>query len=145
MRSILLVFLSALVTPTFALAASPTQDVAFVNYVPQTSRVAMSCFPASLKGVLRDLGKAFGRTVVVTSGHRGSRQARRGSQHRTCKAADVRIAGVSAGAIAKWARARGDVGGVGVYCGRRAGLVHIDVGPRRSWYHCGGSKKRRRS
>jgi uncharacterized protein YcbK (DUF882 family) len=145
MRSILLVLVSTLLTPAFAIAGTAKQDVAFVNYVPQTSRVAMSCFPASLKGVLRDLGQAFGRTVVVTSGHRGGRSARRGSQHRTCKAADIRIPGVSAGAIAKWAKARTDVGGVGLYCGRRSGLVHIDVGPRRTWYHCGSSKKRRRS
>ncbi|HUG61450.1 MAG TPA: D-Ala-D-Ala carboxypeptidase family metallohydrolase [Methylomirabilota bacterium] len=101
----------------------------------------MECFPPALQSILKDLGTQFGQPVVVTSGHRGAGRARRGSQHRACAAADIRIPGVSAGSIAKYARAHAKVGGVGTYCGRRTGLVHVDIGPRRSWHHCG----RRRS
>jgi uncharacterized protein YcbK (DUF882 family) len=135
---------------SFCLALTSTavwaaKVVPFTSYVPQTPRVSMSCFPKPLQTVLDDLGRQFGRQVVVTSGHRTTRSTRKGSQHRTCKAADIRIAGVSPGTIARVARKNPMVGGVGTYCGRSAGIVHVDVGPPRSWHYCGrkGRKKRR--
>lgn len=138
------VALAALLLPQLAPQAAQAADPgskAFVVFVAQTSRVRMDCFPKDLRTVLEDLRKNFGKPVIVTSGHRGARQARRGSQHRTCTAADIRIPGVSSNAIARFARTHRLVGGVGTYCGSRGGMVHVDIGPRRDWHHCG--RKRR--
>jgi uncharacterized protein YcbK (DUF882 family) len=49
-------------------------------------------------------------------------------------AADVQIAGVSPGTLAKYFRAQAGVGGVGTYGHTRS--VHVDVAPRvYSWSH----------
>ena len=124
--------------------AADVSAKSLVVYVSQTRAVKTECFPKALRSILQDLRKEFGKPIVVTSGHRSGRRASRGSQHRTCKAADLRIPGVSASSIARFARAHPLAGGVGTYCGSRTGLVHVDVGPRRDWHHCGRSKKRRR-
>jgi uncharacterized protein YcbK (DUF882 family) len=123
--------------------AESVKDKTLVAYVTQTKSVRTSCFPANLRSVLADIRKQFGSTVVVTSGARGASRARKGSLHRSCKAADIRVPGASASAVAKFARAHPLVGGVGTYCGSRTGLIHVDVGPRRSWFHCGGRRKKR--
>jgi hypothetical protein len=103
----------------------------------QTSGVRINCFPGELRSVLRDISAHFGKAVVVTSGQRGS--GRGGSYHRRCMAADIQIAGVSPGAIARYARGHGSVGGVGTYGHTRS--VHVDVGERVFSWHGG----RRRS
>jgi uncharacterized protein YcbK (DUF882 family) len=69
------------------------------------------------------------------------------SQHLVARAADVRIAGVSASQLHRAALRLGH-GGVGLY----RDYVHIDTGPRRSWYAphaschdaraCGGARHR---
>jgi uncharacterized protein YcbK (DUF882 family) len=123
--------------------AEKVKDKSFIAYVTQTRSVKASCFPASLRSILADIRKQFGHSVIVTSGARGAGRARRGSLHRSCKAADIRVPGASAAAVAKFARGHALVGGVGTYCGSRAGLIHVDVGPRRSWTHCGGRRKKR--
>jgi uncharacterized protein YcbK (DUF882 family) len=125
--------------------AGELKEKSLVAYVTQTRSVKTSCFPATLRTVLSDIRKQFGKSVIVTSGARGASRARRGSLHRSCKAADIRVPGVSTSAIVKFARAHALVGGVGTYCGSRTGLIHVDVGPRRSWHHCGGGKRKRRS
>lgn len=85
-----------------------------------------------------------GRTVHVTSGCRTPRTNRgvKNSYHLTrrgCKAADIRVDGVSASALYRHILRYG--GGSGRYCGRS--FVHTDVGPTRQWaWFCG--KKRRR-
>ncbi len=135
MRQALFIALSCLLLPHTA-AATDLKEKAFVVFVQQTRTVQMDCFPDDLRTILGDLRKKFDRPVVVTSGHRTGRHARRGSQHRFCKAADIRIQGVPAGAIASFARAHPLVGGVGTYCGSRTGMVHVDIGPKRSWRHC---------
>ncbi len=102
----------------------------------QAGHVRTSCFPASLRGVLSDISQHFGRPVVVTSGFRPGRG---GSYHKRCMAADIQIAGVAPGAIARFARKHGSVGGVGTY--RHTRSVHVDVGERVFSWHGG----RRRS
>ena len=52
------------------------------------------------------------------------------SRHINGQALDVRLPGISTDQLCAHFLARG-LGGVGCY--RRAGFVHIDVGPRRSW------------
>lgn len=107
------------------------------DMLPQTTSVRTSCFPGSLRGVLADIAGHFGRPVVVTSGYRPG--GRRGSYHRRCMAADIQIAGVAPGAIARYARSHWNVGGVGTYGHTRS--VHVDVGDRVYTWR-GGSRRR---
>jgi hypothetical protein len=93
----------------------------------------MNCFPGELQAVLQRIGSHFGGAVVVTSGYRTG--GRRGSYHRRCMAADIQIAGVSAAAIARFARTLPEVGGVGTYGHTRS--VHVDVGDRDLTWHGG--------
>ncbi|MGL5735626.1 MAG: YcbK family protein [Beijerinckiaceae bacterium] len=105
----------------------------------QIPSVVTGCFPASLRAVLADISSHFGgKPVIVTSGHRHG--GRRGSYHRKCMAADIQIAGISPGAIARYARSHPSVGGVGTYGHTRS--VHVDVGGRvYSWYGKGRGRR----
>ncbi len=139
---------------TFALTAQkPRHKVALLHrgitgsgYMRAASaKVNTRCFKPKLKRILAQIKRRFGRPVTVTSGYRTRAYNRRiggalASQHIRCNAADIKIAGVSRSALAKYIRTIKGVGGVGVYCGR--GIVHVDIGPRRSWYH--GCRARRR-
>ncbi len=132
-----------------ALASEPGAGEARIDKLPvsahtgvggsimvQTDGVRISCFPEALRGALRQISTHFGRPVVVTSGLRGG--GRRGSYHKRCMAADIQIAGVSPGAIARFARKMDGVGGVGTYGHTRS--VHVDVGERVFSWH--GSRRR---
>ncbi|GMB80988.1 hypothetical protein NN6n1_17710 [Shinella zoogloeoides] len=103
------------------------------TYSIQTPRVRHRCFPGRLQAVLAHIARQVGRRPLVTSGHRTN--GRRGSYHRKCLAADIRVPGVAVQRILAAARSAPAIGGVGTYCN---GIVHVDVGPRRSWSHCGG-------
>lgn len=98
-----------------------------------------------LRGLLRQISNHFGTTVQVISGCRSYRHNRlvggaRRSMHLHCKAADIRVAGVSKSRVRRYTMRLRGRGGVGTYCG--SSMVHVDVGPRRSWYY--GCRKRRR-
>jgi len=90
---------------------------------PAYDNVETDCFPETLRKALDQLAAHFKSEVLVTSGKRD--RGRRGSLHRACKAADVRIVGVAPSEIARVARDIPGVNGVGTY--RRADLTHIDV------------------
>ncbi len=81
---------------------------------------------------LRSMAGNFGKTVIVTSGCRNSRNNRgvKNSYHLRCMAADVRISGVGAGRIVKYWRANGG-GGTGTY---GCSPPHVDIGPNRHWH-----------
>jgi hypothetical protein len=85
--------------------------------------VQMDCFPETLRRALDQLAAHFNSEVLVTSGKRD--RGRRGSMHRACKAADVRVVGVSPGEVARVARTIPGINGVGTY--RRVAVTHIDV------------------
>lgn len=108
-------------TPTF----SHKLEVA---YHRQTGGVSTNCFPPALVAILKQLGSEFGRTPTVTSGFRPKAGT---SQHAKCKAADIRIPGVSPAKVAAAARRIKGIGGVGTYC--HTDIVHVDIGPRRDW------------
>jgi hypothetical protein len=105
----------------------------FGGIVKQTPSVVMSCFRPNLLSLLRRAGKHFGSTVVVTSGARAG--GRRGSYHRRCMAADIKITGVSKHKVAAFFRNLPDAGGVGLYC--HNDVVHIDTAEPRNWTYCG--------
>lgn len=110
----------------------------------QTAAVKTGCFPGRLVAVLDRIGAHFGGEVIVTSGHRSRAENRRaggarGSLHVACLAADVQIAGVAPSAIARYARAQPEVGGVGTYGHTRS--VHVDIGARKfAWRGLSGHK-----
>ena len=114
--------------------ASRTDKGAVANiYTIQTPRVRHRCFPGRLRAVLAHIGRQVGRRLLVTSGLRS--KGRRGSSHRKCLAADIRVPGVSVKRIVAAARSAPAIGGIGTYCN---GIVHVDVGPRRTWHYCRG-------
>lgn len=97
--------------------------------------VDTSCFPKRLTGILRDAERHFRGRVIVTSGYRSKAYNRRvggatRSQHLNCRAADVRIPGVSKTALFRYLRRHPKAGGVGIY---RSQYVHIDIGRKRTW------------
>lgn len=110
-------------------------------YTTQTSSVADNCLPPRLLVILGHIRKKTGVRPVLTSGHRD--RGRKGSMHRHCLAADIRVPGVRDSVVIAAARSAPGIGGVGRYCN---GIIHVDVGPRREWAHCGGGwyKGRRR-
>ena len=110
------------------------------------SKVQIGCLKPELVKLLRKVESHYGKPVIVTSGYRSASYNRRvrgvkNSQHIQCKAADIRVPGVSKQALAKYAKTLPGIGGVGIYC--RSSFVHLDTGGRRDWYW--GCGKRRRS
>jgi hypothetical protein len=101
------------------------------GYTLQRVSVKASCFPHKLNLVLSHIARKTGGRPVVTSGHRHG--GRRGSYHRKCHAADIRVPGVSVNRIVAAARTAPGIGGIGTYCN---GIVHVDVGPKRRWRYC---------
>ncbi len=97
-----------------------------------------------LSRLLAVVKRHYGRPVIVSSGCRSHRHNRRvggakRSMHLRCMAADFKVSGVSKSSLRRYVSRLPGRGGVGTYCGRS--IVHLDVGPRRSWYH--GCRKRR--
>ena len=95
--------------------------------------------------LLHHVESHFGHRVHITSGCRSKKHNRRvggarKSLHLSCKAADVRVASISITRLKRFLRTLPGHGGIGTYCNKS--IVHIDVGPRRSWHY--GCKKRRR-
>ncbi len=99
-----------------------------------------------LRRLLGKVARKFGRPVVVSSGCRSYSYNRRiggarRSLHVGCRAADFKVVGVSKARLRRYVASLSGRGGVGSYCGRS--IVHLDVGPVRSWYQ--GCRKRKRS
>jgi hypothetical protein len=105
-------------------------------YTVQRISVKTNCFPEKLGAILAHIAKQTGRKPVVTSGHRPHSG---GSQHSHCYAADIRVPGVSEKAVLAAAASAPDIGGIGRYCN---GIVHVDVGPKRSWNYCGSGRSK---
>lgn len=101
-------------------------------YQAQTASVAAACMPVRLLRILGHIREKTGVRPVLTSAHRS--RGRKGSMHRHCLAADIRVPGVSDSRVVQVARTAPGIGGVGRYCN---GIVHVDVGPRREWTECG--------
>jgi rare lipoprotein A len=118
-------------------------------------------FPEPLRAVLRRAAWEFDSAVEVISGYRslaynravyGDRRKGKGryvgdaSQHIRCRAADIRIAGVSTARLHAWALHQPELGGVGRYA---SNFIHIDIRPRLrgrvvTWDWRGGRKFARR-
>jgi hypothetical protein len=109
----------------------PEKTRIILAYIPQTARVKSSCFPARLRAILAHIARRTGQRPIITSGHRHG--GRRHSYHRKCMAADIRVPGVPYRRVVAAARSAPGLGGLGTYC---SGIVHVDIGPRRRWFHC---------
>ena len=100
------------------------------SFEKQISSVSTACLKPGLMQIVRNASSHFGSAAIITSGYRRSRS----SYHGKCMAADVQIAGVSSGTLARYFRNQSGVGGVGTYGHTRS--VHVDVAPRRfTWHH----------
>lgn len=102
----------------------------------QNPGVETSCFKPRLVNMLREAEAHFGKRIVVTSGFRDPEHNHRvggakHSQHLSCDAADIQMVGVSKWDLARYFRARADIGGVGTYCSTNS--IHVDIGRRRDW------------
>ncbi|MBB4571112.1 hypothetical protein GGE60_005270 [Rhizobium leucaenae] len=97
----------------------------------QTVGVQASCFPEKLRKILSHIGAETHREPIVTSGLRA--HGRRGSLHRRCLAADIRVPGASYRAVIAAAVSAPGIGGVGTYCN---GIIHVDLGSKRFWNYC---------
>ncbi len=106
-----------------AVAASSIDRLGGVRWRAAYDNVRTDCFPETLRKALDQIAAHFKSEVLVTSGKRDN--GRRGSLHRSCKAADIRVVGVSPGEVARVARNIPGVNGVGTY--RRVAVTHIDV------------------
>ena len=92
----------------------------------------VNCFPEQLKTALDQIAVHYKKPVEVASGYRPN--GRRGSMHRHCMAADIRIDGVEPMALATYAKTVPGINGVGTY--RRTDLVHVDVRQEQfAWRH----------
>ena len=106
----------------------------------------IGCIPGRLRGLMAKIRAHYGRPLIISSGYRSRRHNRRvggarRSLHMGCKAIDFRIAGVSKYKLARYVKRLTGRGGVGTYCGKN--IIHLDVGPRRTW-HWGCRKRRSR-
>jgi hypothetical protein len=106
-------------TPAPAVATGVTTD-------PGTS---VTCLPPTLKRVMAAVAQRYGG-IHVTSTFRGAFRARRNSFHRRCMAMDFRVHGHSPRAVLAFVKSLPETGGHKVYWN---GLVHVDVGPWRTW------------
>ena len=147
MRSLFRVALASLLTfslalPAFAADSQKRRGTSFKHdcsafYTVQRVSVRTSCFPEKLEAILAHIAQDVGRKPIVTSGHRPHSG---GSQHSHCYAADIRVPGVSDSRVLASAANAPGIGGIGQYCN---GIIHVDVGPKRTWNYCGrGSAKR---
>jgi uncharacterized protein YcbK (DUF882 family) len=99
-------------------------------YTLQRVSVRANCFPTELRRILAHIAAKTGRKPIITSGHRPHSGK---SQHSHCYAADIRVPGVSEKRVLAAAASAPGIGGIGRYCN---GLVHVDIGPKRTWSHC---------
>ncbi len=104
--------------PTTRRSATPGQ-----LYYAAYDNTIVSCFPQALREALNTIAEHYRKEVEVTSGLRHN--GRRGSYHRKCMAADIRVPGVSPGELASYAKSIDGLNGVGTY--RHNNVTHIDV------------------
>jgi uncharacterized protein YcbK (DUF882 family) len=105
------------------------QDEVNANGVSTDPGTSTRCLPAPLQRVLQALVKQYG-SVKVTSTFRPAWRARRNSYHRRCQAMDMRVPGQSPRAVLNFVKTLPETGGHKVYWN---GIVHVDIGPWRSW------------
>lgn len=105
------------------------QDDVIANGVTTDPGTSTRCLPSPLQLVLQALVQQYG-SVRVTSTLRPAWRARRHSYHRRCMAMDLRVPGQSPRAVLQFVKALPETGGHKVYWN---GIVHVDIGPWRSW------------
>lgn len=132
----------SLALPSFAAEGAKRRSTSINHdysayYTVQRVSVRTGCFPDKLEAILAHIAIKTGHKPVVTSGHRPHAGH---SQHSRCYAADIRVPGVSDRTILAAAATAPGIGGIGQYCN---GIIHVDIGPKRTWNYCGkGSAKR---
>jgi hypothetical protein len=124
------------VAATSARGAKSTAGGGKGGIAKQIPSVSTGCLKPELMGILRRASSHFGSEVIITSGYRAGRGR---SYHAKCMAADVQMAGVSPGTLARYFRGQAGVGGVGTYGHTRS--VHVDIAPRKFSWHGRSSRR----
>ena len=93
------------------------------GYYAAYDNTVVNCFPEPLRDALNTIAEHYATAVEVTSGLRN--HGRRGSLHRHCMAADIRVAGIAPSALATYAKTVPGINGVGTY--RRTDVTHVDI------------------
>jgi len=109
--------------PAVKPSADPSAKSMGPGFYAAYAYTQVDCFPEELKTALNKIAAHYNKPVEVASGHRPN--GRRGSMHRHCMAADIRIEGVEPMALATYAKTVPGIMGVGSY--RRTDLIHVDV------------------
>jgi hypothetical protein len=118
--------------PRPQIADQPSQAPKTPGFFAAYAYTQVGCFPQELKTALNTIAAHYNKPVEVASGHRPN--GRRGSMHRHCMAADIRIEGVEPMAIATYAKTVPGINGVGSY--RNTDLIHVDVRQEQfAWRH----------
>lgn len=127
----------------FAYGAYMAEPMAWVDWVMRDVNVDRSAIMSNpLVDVMARIQALLdGRELIITSGYRcaatqaqlaaRSRRAARKSLHVEGRAVDFYVDGVSPRRLAE-AAVQAGAGGVGLY--RSSGFIHVDVGPRRTWF-----------
>jgi hypothetical protein len=103
-----------------------------LGYFAAYASTEVSCFPETLRTSLNLISEHYKKPVEVASGLR--RNARKGSMHRHCMAADIRIEGVDPMALATYAKTVPGINGVGSY--HSTDLIHVDMREEQfAWRH----------
>lgn len=100
-----------------------------INGITTDPGTTIGCLPPPLRTVLNAIVERYG-SVHVTSTFRPAWRARRNSYHRRCEAVDMRVPGHSPRDVLQFVKTLPETGGHKVYWN---GLVHVDVGPWRTW------------
>ncbi len=113
-------------------AQEPSQKQKGPGFFAAYAYTQVGCFPQELKTALNTIAAHYNKPVEVASGLRAN--GRKGSMHRHCMAADIRIDGVEPMSIATYAKTVPGINGVGSY--RNTDLIHVDVRQEQfAWRH----------
>ena len=103
-----------------------------LGYYAAYATTEISCFPEALRTALNAISEHYDKPVEVASGYRPN--ARPGSMHRHCMAADIRIEGVDPMALATYVKTVPGINGVGSY--HSTDLIHVDIRQEQfAWRH----------
>jgi hypothetical protein len=100
-----------------------------INGISTDPGTSITCLPQPLRAVMNAVVQRYG-SIHVTSTYRPAWRARRNSFHRRCMAIDFRVHGQSPRSVLAFVKTLPETGGHKVYWN---GLVHVDIGPWRTW------------
>lgn len=122
-------------------AATPVPDVNIespdepgTRFIATDPGISALCLPDVLKEIVQKVAARFGEIKITSTrrapGHNRRIGGRRESYHLSCEAVDFRVSQASPRTVYAFVRDLPETGGHKIYWN---GIIHVDVGPRRSW------------